>query len=178
MWEPCGIKEGSLTPLMEEDGMRTTNSSQPTLRWHLSTPPLFYQWLLGSPWWCLALAYVQDIITPRVWKISLTFNLKSWLPPEESCSEPELGECKSSAPQEMECCKKTFKFDGCWGSVGWFLLRAGIASPVLSDFNADIADIRNLTEQQTLASSVLSDRLATSPKLIKCLHLELNVLKQ
>lgn len=74
--------------------------------------------------------------------------------------------------------KKTFKFDGCWGSVGWSLLRTGIASPVPSDFNAGIADIRDLTEKQTLASSVLSDRLATSHKLIKFLHLELNVLRQ
>lgn len=67
--------------------------------------------------------------------------------------------------------KKTLKCDGCWGSVGWSLLRTGIASPVPSDLNADKADIRNLTEQQTLASSVLSDRLATSHKLIKFLHL-------
>lgn len=29
------------------------------------------------------------------------------------------------------------------------LLGAGIASPVLLDINVDIADIRNLTEQQT-----------------------------
>lgn len=58
-----------------------------------------------------------------------------------------------------------------------FLLVVGTASSVLFDANADIADIRNLTEWQTLAINTLSDGLVTTNKLITSLHQEINLLK-
>lgn len=58
-----------------------------------------------------------------------------------------------------------------------FLLVVGTASSVLFDANADIADIRNLTEWQTLAINTLSDGLVTTNKLITSLHLGINLLK-
>lgn len=57
------------------------------------------------------------------------------------------------------------------------LIGADLDSSVLSDNNADLADIRNLNEQ-TLAINTLSDELAITHKLFSGFCLEKNLLNQ
>lgn len=57
------------------------------------------------------------------------------------------------------------------------LIGADLDSSVLSDNNADLADIRNLNEQ-TLAVNTLSDELAVTHKLFSGFCLEQNLLNQ
>lgn len=102
------------------------------------------------------------IITPRIQNILLSFNLKSWLPPQELCSEPEF----RRIPVFSYSSRKRF--------VG-SLLGANIASSLLLYINTDVAGIINTTEQETLAINTLSGELALTNKLIMGLPLKIKL---
>lgn len=122
--------------------MKEMNSSQPNTRWHLSNPLLSHQLLLGSPRWYLTLACLLDTITPRILKVSLTFNFKSWLPPKEFCSYSELWRIPVFyTSRNRFAARKPLQSMVAGGMLVGSLFGAGLASSVLSGITADIADI-------------------------------------
>lgn len=119
--------------MTKEAGMRTINTSQPTTRWHLSTSLLPHQWLPGSPWCGLTLVYLKHIIIPKIPKISFTFKLKSWLPPEELYSEREFSKIPVFlTPQEIDLLPESpYKSIVAAAMLAGSLTEDGIASSVL-----------------------------------------------
>ena len=140
--------------MIEED----ENKSNEFFTAQYKVPFVKPQLLLGSPRRYLTLACLLDTITPRILKVSLTFNFKSWLPPKELCSYSELRRIPvfSYTSGNRFAARKPLQSMVAGGMLVGSLFGAGIASSVLSGITADIAEIRYLLEHQTFANNTLS----------------------
>lgn len=115
MQKSHGTKEGSLTSCIIDRGELDESSKFFTAHYKPAfvNPPTSPPMVTSKPMIMTDLSLPATLkITPRTQKISLTFNLKAWLPPKELCSEPDFrGIAVFPTPQEQVYGKNTLTSD-------------------------------------------------------------------